>query len=298
MRSQPSRMHSTENECWVVKLLRRIRVDEVHVCGRRGEPPVLSHVVNFPRLEVPLSGCYENQIESSGGSALTKLRPGSVLFAPPNCWNLPTWRYPVQLVSLLFGRKQLGVSYVTMHRPEQPALVAKKVSLPRPLAGPLPKVLEAMVEVQSTGGPEAALLELTRALIGCVQEEFLHPGVNPNGTADSLLEDVCVFLQNHYQYDVSRESVAAQFGLSPNSLSRIFQDHGHMTFSGYLTHVRMDRAKHLLRSYNLKLEHVAERCGYRDAAYFCRVFRRLTKLTPGEYRSQHKPAAAFALNVE
>jgi YesN/AraC family two-component response regulator len=103
-----------------------------------------------------------------------------------------------------------------------------------------------------------------------------------------LLEDVCVYLQNHYQYDITRESVARQFGISPSYLSRIFQLQGHMTFSSYLMHVRADRAKHLLRSYNLKLDEVSARCGYRDTAYFCRVFKRLAKMTPAEYRTQQR----------
>ncbi|HWI58060.1 MAG TPA: helix-turn-helix domain-containing protein, partial [Bacillota bacterium] len=55
--------------------------------------------------------------------------------------------------------------------------------------------------------------------------------------------------------------------------------------------VRTDRAKHLLRNCRLKLDEVAAQCGYRDAAYFCRVFKRLEKLTPAEYRAQYKPGA-------
>ena len=65
-----------------------------------------------------------------------------------------------------------------------------------------------------------------------------------------------------------------------------------MTFSSYLTHVRIDRAKHLLRSYNLKLDDVAVRCGYHDTPYFCHVFKNLTKATPAEYRIKSPRNAA------
>ena len=37
-----------------------------------------------------------------------------------------------------------------------------------------------------------------------------------------------------------------------------------------------------------KLDEIAARCGYRDTAYFCRVFKRLAKVTPAEYRGQRK----------
>jgi AraC-like DNA-binding protein len=67
-----------------------------------------------------------------------------------------------------------------------------------------------------------------------------------------------------------------------------------MTFIDYLIHVRIARSKFLLCNYNFKLEDVAVRCGFRDAPYFCRVFKRLTKATPIEYRArmlQHSAAS-------
>ncbi len=273
---------------WPENLLRRKHVSRVFVCGRYVEPPVLSHVVNFPRLEIPLSGCYETQIETGRHVTTLQLKPGDALFAPPNCWNLPTWRQPVRLMSVLFGKKQLGISIVTSKNPAKPALMAQKFSQPRPLTGPVPKILEAISEVQAAGGPELALAELVQALLHCLGASFVRPEPAATCPTKSLLEDVCVFLQNQYQYDVTRESVARQFGVSPNYLSRVFQLQGSMTFSGYLMHVRTDRAKHLLRSYNLKLDDIAARCGYHDTAYFCRVFKKLTKVTPAEYRTSQK----------
>jgi AraC-like DNA-binding protein len=278
-----------ENPCWPENLLRRHPISQVYVCGRQLEPPLLSHVVNFPRLEVPLSGCYENQIEMGERITTVRLRPGDALFAPPNCWNLPTWQHPVRLMSLLFGKKQLGISIVTAKNPSSHRLDAQKFSQARPLTGPIPKILEAITEIGAVGGPETALRELARALLICLEDGFLRPRTEIGGQTKSLLEDVCVYLQNHYQYDVTRDSVAHEFGVSPNYLSRVFQVQGHMTFSNYLMHVRTDRAKYLLRTYKLKLDDVAARCGYRDTAYFCRVFKRLAKVTPAAYRAQHKP---------
>lgn len=273
---------------WPEKLLRQQRVNRVFVCGRAVEPPVLSHVVNFARLEVPLSGCYENQIESGAQTTIVQLRPGDALFAPPNCWNLPTWRQPVRLMSILFGKKQMGISIVTSKNPAQPRLMAEKFSQPRPLTGPIPKILEAMIELQAAGVAEAPFADLARALLQCLGKSYQQPEVMEAHPTRSLLEEVCIYLQNHYPYDVTRESVARQFGISPNYLSRVFQLQGHMTFSSYLMHVRTDRAKFLLRSYNLKLDDIAARCGYRDTAYFCRVFKKLAKVTPAEYRANQK----------
>ena len=277
---------SVTTDGWPELRLRRHPVREVFVCDRQLHPPRYSHVVNFPRLEIPLRGVYENRIESGGRIVEVRLRPGSALFAAPNCWNLPVWRPGLELMSLLFGRKQLGISIVSARAGKGPQLQARKFSIPRPLTGPVPRILEALVELQAAGGPGEAFPELARALIRCLRELVRRPESARPRRAQSLLESVCVFLQNHYQYAITRDSVARQFGVTPNHLSRLFQSHGQMTFSNYLTHVRIDRAKHLLRSYSLKLDEIAARCGYRDAPYFCHVFKRLTKITPAEYRAK------------
>jgi AraC-like DNA-binding protein len=269
------------------RLLAKHSLREIIVCDRQLHPPLMSHVVTFPRLEIPLKGNYENQMEQNGKMQTLCLRPGSALFAAPNCWNLPTWQRKVEVMSLLFGKKQLGISIVTANGPRSPQLVASKFAVPTPVHGPIPHILEAMLELQATKEPAGVFLDLARALIQCVQR-LVHESPTPEteNRGQGFFERVCVYLQGNYQNDISRDLVARQFSVSPNHLSRIFHRHGHMTFIDYLTHVRIARAKYLLCNYNLKLEDVAARSGFRDAAYFCRVFKRLTKTTPVDYRAK------------
>jgi AraC-like DNA-binding protein len=271
-------------EWWPSHQLRRHPLKQVFVCGRRLNPPVYSHVVNFPRLELPVSGVYENEIEIADRIERVRLRPGMALFAAPECWNLPEWKPGLELLSIHFGRTQLGISLVSARFRSYPEVDAKKFSTPRPLTGPVPHILNALNELQAANGPIAAMLELSRGLLHCVEDLLKQPATQPASHALKLLEDIRVFLQSHYQYEITRDSVAQQFAISPNHLSRLFQTHGRMTFSGYLTQVRIERAKHLLRNYNLKLDDIAARCGYNDTPYFCHVFKNLTKQTPREYR--------------
>jgi YesN/AraC family two-component response regulator len=46
----------------------------------------------------------------------------------------------------------------------------------------------------------------------------------------------------------------------------------------------MNRAKFMLRNYNLPLKEIAAKCGYQDVAYFCRMFKKMNKETPTQYR--------------
>ena len=274
----------TNPDWWPARQLQRRPVKKVLVCGRRLNPPLFSHVVNFPRLEIPLHGLYRNQLETGGEIAHTVLRPGMALYASPNCWNLPEWQPGLELLSIFFGKSQLGVSLVSARSKNYPELAAKKYSVPRPIGGPVPHLLNALDELLAEDEASDAVPDLTCALIHCVESLLRQPVVQPSSRAQSLLEDVRVFLQSHYQYEITRDSVAEQFNVTPNHLSRLFQTHGRMTFSGYLTNVRIDRAKHLLHNYNLKLDDIAARCGYHDTPYFCHVFKKITKATPMQYR--------------
>jgi AraC-like DNA-binding protein len=278
---------------WPHNLLAGRIIRQVFVCGRQLHPPLLSHIVTFPRLEIPLRGAYENQIECNGKIETVCLRPATALFVPPNCWNYPTWKREVEVMSLLFGKKQLGVSIVSAKGRAMPQLVANKFAVPAPVSGPIPHILDAMLELSSVKEPASALNPLATALIQCV-ERLVHesPATQPENRAQSFFERVCVYLQGNFQNDITRDSVARLFSVSPNHLSRVFHLHGHMTFIDYLTHVRIARGKFLLCNYNFKLEDIAVRCGFRDAPYFCRVFRRLTKTTPVEYRTKMLPLSS------
>lgn len=58
-----------------------------------------------------------------------------------------------------------------------------------------------------------------------------------------------------------------------------------MTFTGYLTQVRMDASKELLRTTNIKLFEIAEKVGYSEANYFSYSFKRYFGVSPKEYRN-------------
>lgn len=93
-------------------------------------------------------------------------------------------------------------------------------------------------------------------------------------------------LEDHYDRDLSLESVAMEIGISPFYLSRLLKAELGQTFVEYLTQVRMQEAVKLARTTRLTIKEIAERTGYQNATYFCRVFKKYTGRTIGEIREQ------------
>jgi two-component system response regulator YesN len=100
------------------------------------------------------------------------------------------------------------------------------------------------------------------------------------------------FIAEHYGEDLSLSSVAASAGLSPCYFSTIFKRYAKVGFSEYLNTVRLQAAKKLLTESDLKVYQIAEACGYHDAQYFSRLFKKMTGVAPGDFqkRGDHERA--------
>ena len=65
-----------------------------------------------------------------------------------------------------------------------------------------------------------------------------------------------------------------------------------INYDDYLNLVRVNRAKFMLQNYSMTLKEIASSCCYSDPAYFCRVFKKICKVTPTDYRAQNTAQAA------
>lgn len=90
-------------------------------------------------------------------------------------------------------------------------------------------------------------------------------------------------------------------GLPERTLKRRFKAATGSSLMSYVQNLRIEEAKRLLETGSTPLEDIAAEAGYENAAFFRRLFRRCTGLTPGEYRRMFAPvasAAAMPLGLE
>ena len=92
------------------------------------------------------------------------------------------------------------------------------------------------------------------------------------------------YIQEHYADPLTLEWVSNIVGFSGSYFSSLFKKETGRNFLEYLSEVRMNRAKELLRETNLSVAEVCVRVGYSDLKYFTKSFKKATGLKPGEFR--------------
>ncbi|KOO46341.1 response regulator [Priestia koreensis] len=94
------------------------------------------------------------------------------------------------------------------------------------------------------------------------------------------------YIQEHYYTMISLETMADKFDLTPHYLSKIFKDSFQISYIDYLTKFRIEKAKELMRKTDQSVKEIAIDIGYTDPNYFSRVFKKVCKMSPSQYREQ------------
>lgn len=104
------------------------------------------------------------------------------------------------------------------------------------------------------------------------------------GTREAI-EKVLLYVQQHYQEDISLKEVAQMHGISASNFSSVFKKHVGLNPLDYVTQLRMAQAQRKLKA-SQPIELVARQVGFKDPLYFSRIFKRTVGVTPSAYRKQ------------
>ncbi|MEK5254276.1 response regulator [Paenibacillus sp. FSL F4-0125] len=129
-------------------------------------------------------------------------------------------------------------------------------------------------------------------MISALKEEFverLDQGSKPVNREDtrSTIEKTKRYIESNYHMDLSIEEVSELADLSVSHFCTLFKQLTGYTFLEYVTHCRMEKAKYILQSSNVKVYQIAPLVGYQDPRYFTQVFKKASGQTPTEYREEH-----------
>lgn len=108
---------------------------------------------------------------------------------------------------------------------------------------------------------------------------------NYSRRAYSPLVQTCLdYVDFHYNADLSLSSLAAVCSVSSSYLSSLFKKETGMTITDHIHFTRIQQSLFLLNASSLSVGEIASRCGFSDANYFTRTFKKLQGKTPKNYR--------------
>ncbi|MDQ0218701.1 AraC family transcriptional regulator [Peribacillus cavernae] len=100
------------------------------------------------------------------------------------------------------------------------------------------------------------------------------------------IESAIQFIQLNYGESLTLKQISNQVYLSPSYFSRLFKEDTGMTFVEYVSFVRVQKAKGMLRLSSLPIEVIANNTGFANSSYFATAFKKIVEKTPSEYRDQ------------
>ncbi len=132
--------------------------------------------------------------------------------------------------------------------------------------------------------------QLMQLLLLFMREYAQNPGSKPAddiyGRYKNIVDDSLEYIRTHYNEPLTLESVCRRAMMSKTYFCYLFKLQTHQTFVEYLLQLRIEASKQLLESTDLSVTRIGEEVGFQSSPHFTRTFRKLTGLTPREYRNR------------
>lgn len=104
-----------------------------------------------------------------------------------------------------------------------------------------------------------------------------------------VVEAALGLIRRDYAFLDGIAELARRLEVSQEYLTRVFLKYTGMTPGRYLTRVRIENAKLLLRQGGRSVQFVSDACGFSNANYFARVFREAVGMNPRDYARSQPP---------
>ncbi|MDR3173817.1 MAG: response regulator [Treponema sp.] len=112
------------------------------------------------------------------------------------------------------------------------------------------------------------------------EQEILGVPAVSNERFDQILK----YVTSNFNTKLLLQEIADEFGFSKNYICFLFKKYTGHTFSNYVTAMRIEKSKELLKTTKLPLYVIAENTGFMDYYYFSRVFKSVCGMPPHKYR--------------
>jgi two-component system response regulator YesN len=166
-------------------------------------------------------------------------------------------------------------------------VVLATAKLVNDLGGDVDNVIPELNSIEMTMSSIKTIDQLQEQAYKILSNALDYRDSKPNGQYKNLIRQAKEYIEHHYTNpELTLNNVSSQVNLSASHFSVVFSQEAHQTFKEYLTEVRINKAKELLRMTALRSADIAYQVGYNDPHYFSSVFKKNTGFSPIEFRSQ------------
>ena len=102
------------------------------------------------------------------------------------------------------------------------------------------------------------------------------------------IQQALLYIEANLASDLNLRTLADMLNISSSYLSTIFKKETGATITDFIARRRVERAKDLLRTTRLQVQTIAQHCGILDVHYFSKIFKKISGMTPKEYRDSLK----------
>ena len=103
-------------------------------------------------------------------------------------------------------------------------------------------------------------------------------------TTDSRVLKVINYIDNHFSEPLTNDLLASKAVMAPNSFLRLFKLVTSSTLQQFVQNKRIEKAILMMHNQKSTIDQIAEQCGFSDRQHFTKVFKRIVKIPPAQYR--------------
>ncbi|ABR48966.1 response regulator receiver protein [Alkaliphilus metalliredigens QYMF] len=159
-------------------------------------------------------------------------------------------------------------------------LILMKRNIPYEMKGKLDdeKYLIQLLKIDNIKELKNSYLNYIRSIIFSIEE------IRKN-ELNGLITKALAFIQKHYNENICLNDVAQEINMSYHYFSKFFKESTGKNFVDYLTELKIERSKELLKNQSISIKEICYEIGYSDPNYFSKAFKKITGVTPTAYRA-------------
>ncbi|WP_025699434.1 response regulator [Paenibacillus durus] len=142
------------------------------------------------------------------------------------------------------------------------------------------RLIEGMLEA-----PDWASLQ--KQCHDCAQGVQFYLNVTKTSLKEKVVQEIKAYLESHYHENIQLDQLAERFDLNASYVSHLYSKSTGQTILEYVTLLRIQQAKRMLRESSFKISKISQNVGYDNQRYFCQVFKKHVGVSPGQYREDH-----------